>query len=95
MGLVVRVNEITSSFKDKILAEYPALFRGLGNLGKPYEIKLKRNSKPVSLFASRRVPIPLRKQVQAELDQMEVLGVISKVDIPMPWCAWDGCGTET
>ncbi|KAL5516836.1 hypothetical protein EMCRGX_G002260 [Ephydatia muelleri] len=87
MGLVVRVNEITSSFKDKILAEYPALFRGLGNLGEPYEIKLKRNSKPVSLFAPRRVPIPLRKQVQAELDQMEALGVISKVDIPTPWCA--------
>eukprot|EP00731_Ephydatia_muelleri_P021495 Em0014g86a len=87
MGLVVRVNEITSSFKDKILAEYPALFRGLGNLGEPYEIKLKRNSKPVSLFAPRWVPIPLCKQVQAELDQMEALGVISKVDIPTPWCA--------
>ena len=58
MGLVVRVNEITSSFKDKIFAEYPALFRGLGNLGEPYEIKLKRNSKPVSLFAPRRVTHP-------------------------------------
>ncbi|KAL5508925.1 hypothetical protein EMCRGX_G004189 [Ephydatia muelleri] len=84
MGLVVRVNEITSSFKDKILAKYPALFQGLGNLGEPYEIKLKRNSKPVSLFAPKRVPIPLRKQVQTELDQTEALGVVSKVDIPTP-----------
>ena len=67
--------------------KYPALFRGLGNLGEPYEIKLKRNSKPVSLFAPRRVPIPLHKQVQIEFDQMEALGVISKVDIPTPWCA--------
>ena len=87
MGLVVRVSEVTSSYKDKILVQYPALFRGLGTLGEPYEIKLKRNSKPVSLFAPRRVPIPLRKQVQTELDQMEALGVISKVDIPTPWCA--------
>ena len=87
MGLVVRANEITSSFKDKILAKYPALFQGVGNLGEPYEIKHKRNSKPVSLFAPRRVPIPLRKQVQTELDQMEALCVISKVDIPTPWCA--------
>ena len=87
MGLVVRVNEVTSSYKDKILVQYSALFRGLGTLGEPYEIKLKRNSKPVSLFAPRRVPIPLRKQVQTELDQMEALGVISKVDIPTPWCA--------
>ena len=86
MGLV-RVNEITSSFKDKILVQYPTLFRGLGNLGEPYEIKLKRNSKPVSLFAPRYVPIPLCKQVQAELDQMEGLGVISKVEIHTPWCA--------
>ena len=87
MGLVVRVNEVTSSYKDKILVQYPALFRGLGTLGEPYEIKLKRNSKPVSLFDPRQVPIPLRKQVQTELDQMEALVVISKVDIPTPWCA--------
>ena len=77
MGLV-RVNEITSSFKDKILVKYPTLFRGLGNLGEPYDIKLKRNSKPVSLFAPRHVPIPLRKQVQAKLDQMELLGLSPK-----------------
>ena len=56
-------------------------------MGEPYEIKLKRNSKPVSLFAPRCILIPLRKQVQTELDQMEALGVISKVDIPTPWCA--------
>ena len=64
-----------------------SMVRGLGNLGEPYEIKLKRNFKPVSLFAPRRVPIPLCKQVQAELDQMEALGVISKVKIHTPWCA--------
>ena len=78
MGLVVRVNEVTSSYKDKILVQYPALFRGLETLGEPYEIKLKRNSKPVSLFAPRRVPIPFHKQVQTELDQMEALGAVHK-----------------
>ncbi|KAL5508932.1 hypothetical protein EMCRGX_G004198 [Ephydatia muelleri] len=57
----------------------PLPVAGLGNLGEPYEIKLKRNSKPVSLFAPKRVPIPLRKQVQTELDQTEALGVVSKV----------------
>ncbi|KAL5503331.1 hypothetical protein EMCRGX_G010260 [Ephydatia muelleri] len=36
---------------------------------------------------SQHVPIPLRKQVQTELDQMEACGVISKVDIPTPWWA--------
>ena len=48
---------------------------------------MRSNSKPVSLFAPRRVPIRLHKQVQTELDQMEALGVIFKVDIPTPWCA--------
>ncbi|KAL5505284.1 hypothetical protein EMCRGX_G006690 [Ephydatia muelleri] len=40
-----------------------------------------------SSFCTRRVPIRLHKQVQTELDQMEALGVIFKVDIPTPWCA--------
>ena len=42
---------------------------------------MKRNSKPVFLFAPKHVLIPLRKQVQTELDQMEALGVISAISI--------------
>ena len=70
-------------FEDK----FPNLFKGLGNLGEPYEIKLKPDAKPYCLYTPRNVPIPLRTKVREELDRMEAMGVISKVDEPTPWCA--------
>ena len=42
---------------------------------------------PYALFVPRNVPIPLRPKVKKELDQMEKLGVITKVTQPTPWCA--------
>ena len=38
-------------------------------------------------FTPRRVPLPLRGKVIDELEQMEMMGVISKVDVSTPWCA--------
>ena len=67
--------------------KYPKLFCGLGNLGEDYQIKLKEDAVPFALFTPRRVPLPLREKVSAELDRMETMGVISKVDVPTPWCA--------
>ena len=52
-----------------------------------YTIKSKPNAKPHALFTPRNVPLPLRTKVQAELMRMESMGVISKVEIPTPWCA--------
>lgn len=71
----------------EILQKYPSVFQGLGNLGDEYEIKLKPDAKPYSLFAPRHIPLPLRPKVQEELSRMESIGVISKVDEPTPWCA--------
>ena len=34
----------------------------------------------------RNVSIPLRSKVKEELDQMEKLGLITKVTQPTPWC---------
>ena len=63
------------------------LFQGLGNMGEDYEIKLKPGATPFALFTARRVPLPLRKKVAEELQRMEAMGVISRVDVPTPWCA--------
>ena len=63
------------------------LFQGLGTIKDEYEIKLKPNTKPYSLFTARKVPIPLREKVKNELQQMEATGVISKVNSPTDWCA--------
>ena len=52
-----------------------------------YEIRLKHDAEPHALFTAQHVSIPLREKVRVELQRMEDLGVISKIDQPTPWCA--------
>jgi hypothetical protein len=88
LGLAKRVDTVTTmKTPSHIQKQFPLLFQGLGNLGGEYEIHLKSGAIPCSLFTPRHVPLPLRPKVKEELDQMEAIGVISKVDIPTPWCA--------
>ena len=70
-----------------IKQSYLNLFKGLGNLGEEYTIKLKHAAVPYALHTARRVPIPLCKKVEEELLQMQTTGIISPVDDPSPWCA--------
>ena len=67
--------------------QFPQLFTGLGDMKEPYTIKMKPEAKPDSIYTPQNIPIPLRAKVQEELKRMESLGVISKVDVPTPWCA--------
>ena len=71
----------------EVQEEFPTVFEGLGNLGEPYHIQLQPDAKPYALFTPRNIPLPLRPKVELELQRMEKLGVISKVDVPTPWCA--------
>ena len=73
----------TNTFKER----FPKVFEGLGNLGEEYVIKLKPDAKPHALYAARHVPLPLRPKVTEELNRMETMGIISRVDEPTPWCA--------
>ena len=68
------------------MEEFPTVFNGFENLGEEYEIKLKPDAKPYAIYSLRNVPLPLTKRVQ-ELNRMESMGVISKVEEPTPWCA--------
>ena len=52
-----------------------------------YQIELKPDAKPYALYTARNVQIPLRGKVKQELERMEKLGVISKVDKPTIWYA--------
>ena len=94
LGLAIRVDTTdtdspapTLETKMDIMKQFPTVFQGLGNLGEDYEIRLKPEAVPHSLYVPRHVPLPLRPKVQKELDRKESLGVISKVDEPTPWCA--------
>ena len=87
LNLAVRVDVITDVSEKDIPKQFPSLFQGLGNLGEEYNIQLKPEAKPFAIFTPCHVPLPSRTKVQQELDRMESLGVISRVDQPTPWCA--------
>ena len=88
LHLIQRVNQkYDQNYDLKIQRLFPNLFKGLGNLGKPYKIRLRPNAKPFPLYTLRCVPLPLQTKVKTELERMESLGVIMKVEEATEWCA--------
>ena len=94
LNLLVRVDASESvpsmmdeDIKTAVFKKFPSLFQGLGNLGEEFEIRLKPDAVPYSLFSPRHVPLPLKPKVQEELNRMESIGVISRVEEPTAWCA--------
>ncbi|UYV76586.1 K02A2.6-like, partial [Cordylochernes scorpioides] len=69
------------------IKEFPEVFEGLGQIGNPYEIKLKPGAKPYAVHTSRRVPIPLMKKLKTRLEELEKAGIIAQVDVATEWCA--------
>ena len=64
------------------------LFGGLGRMsGGDYSIQLREDAVPFALSTPRRVSIPLMDGVKRELQRMEDLQVIRRVDTPTDWCA--------
>ena len=77
LHLIVLVDAIQSD-RATLQQKFPSFFTGLGTLQNKYDIRLKPDAKPFALSTTRHVPIPLRAKVQAELDYMQSLNVISK-----------------
>ena len=86
LGLVARTGAVSTQ-SQQLLSEFSALFKGLGKLNHPYTIKLRPDAVPFSQAVVRRVAIPLLQQVKRELERMEELGVIARVEQPTDWCA--------
>ena len=85
LRLLVRVGTVA---EDKSPAQrFPHLFHGLGRMQGEYTIQLKDGAVPFALTTPRRVAIPLMESVKAELENMEKLGVISRIVAPTDWCA--------
>jgi len=59
----------------------------MGKQKDSYKIKLKGNTKLYMLQVPRQVALPLLPKVEAELQRMETLSVISKIEEPMDWCS--------
>ena len=91
LNLLAKVAEVRQGPDDlgDITAQFPALFpqfSGLGTLKGEFHIRLKPDAIPYALHTPKIVPLPFHKKVKEELVRMESLGVISKVDVPTPWC---------
>ncbi|KAI0209393.1 hypothetical protein LSAT2_005911, partial [Lamellibrachia satsuma] len=63
---------------------YPDRFEGIGNFSGEFHITVDNSVTPV-IHAPRRCSIHLKDEVKDELDNMERLGVISKVTEPTDW----------
>ena len=84
LGLLARVRSVN---QEKPIECFPQLFQGLGRMQGEYSIQLKEGAVPFALTAPRRVAIPLMESVKAELQRMEKMGVISRIESPTDWCA--------
>nr|XP_042908526.1 uncharacterized protein K02A2.6-like [Parasteatoda tepidariorum] len=67
--------------------EFPSLFQGLGLLKGSYHVELNSDVKPYALTSPRRIPIPLLEKTKLEIQRMQELNVIQKVEKPTDWCS--------
>ena len=91
MSLVKRLEETTMNMKTKEVKKVEYTKDIFGTTGlmatKPVKIVTKENAEPYCLTTARRVPFPLEKQVEDELNRMEQDGIIKKIHEPTDWCA--------
>ncbi|GBL75327.1 Uncharacterized protein K02A2.6, partial [Araneus ventricosus] len=84
----VKVCNVDNSIVDEtpvsIINEFHDVFSGIGKLNKVVKIHLKDNYAP-SVAAARKIPLALHDKVKAELNRMENMGVITKVEQPTEW----------
>ena len=85
LNIVSFVNAVYE--KDDIVKNFPKLFTGLGKLDTEYHIQLEEGAQPYAVHTARRIALPLVPKVKKELERLESLGVISKVEVPTDWCA--------
>ena len=68
------------------VSAHPELFKGLGTIPHPYDVKLKPNAQLFSVDTPRRISLPPLPKVKDERRRLEASGVIGKVDKPTEWC---------
>jgi hypothetical protein len=86
LGLISRsVNSLTIETDNIVVKDYQIMFDG--NLGTiPGEIKLELSSNyEAKIEPPRRVPFALMEPLKNELDRMEKLGIVAKVNEPTEW----------
>ena len=87
MNLVKRVLSVshdTAKSSVDLFGDYPDLFEGLGCLPGKVKIKLQDDAQPV-VEPCRKVPFAQHEELKKELERMESLNVIQRVEEPTEW----------
>ena len=82
--VVMTVDSEDGRKTDQLIDEFEDVFKGQGCIQGEYSIQIKPEVSPV-VHAARKVPVALREKVQEELNRMEKLNIITKVDEPTEW----------
>ncbi|KAK2707594.1 hypothetical protein QYM36_015335 [Artemia franciscana] len=69
---------------EPLLEQYKELFSGIGKIQGKCKIHLKEGVVPTA-YPARKVPIAMREKLKQELNRLESLGIIEKVEEPMEW----------
>ena len=84
LNRIARINTLQDK---KFVKMYPNLFKGLRTIAGEYCISLQEGAKPFAISTPRRIPLSLMPRVKQELERMEAMGVITRVEQPTDWCA--------
>ena len=75
---------VTTNGTKEVIRQFPEVFQGLGCSEKPYHIQI--DSKITSVVNQlKSQPVALRDRLKQDLEEMEMDGVIKKVDQPTEW----------
>ena len=86
LNLATRIDIITD-YESLLINSSPGLFSGLGNLGEPYEMKLKADEKPHANYAPRSIPLPIGSKVLGRTKQDGISWSHLKSQATNTWCA--------
>ena len=84
LNLIKVVMNVTTQEIDGLITEYSGVFEGLGCLDQPYHIKIDDTVQPI-ICPPQNIPVALRERVRDEIDRMEKLGVLKKVEELTMW----------
>ena len=82
LGLIKVVLNINKA--DSLVKQFKDVFEGLGCLKTPYCIRIDLAVRP-TICPPRNQPVALKSQIKEELDRMEQMKVIKKVEEPTDW----------
>ena len=82
LGLIKVVFNINNV--DSLVKQFQCVFEGLGCLKTPYRIKIDPTIPP-TICPPRNQPVALKSRIKEELERMEKMKVIKKVEEPTDW----------